>query len=823
VKRFLFILALLIFSVSAEDKKVTAVNADWSVIQDTFDNNWPPKGEWKTKKFKGLIIPEYKGHAPHLNDFHIPKDAFPRMLDVASGPPAEGIFRVDHKEITRHVEFINEISFETDNNLEYLLELSGEWSLDKKFRTGDYIIHFNTGSDNWVELIINGKVFAGARGSLSVTGSNFPEKGQAIIKCSSLKTNNKGLISVMVYKAYEQFIPDPFKRALKDKWHVAANAGKSSVKGTPSFQWSPVTTKAINLSPWLPENTPALYRRYYKCDADGCDKNVYISATPGIKYVWVNGKEIDLNRRKIPDGVFKQGDNEVLYYSDSIQSGLKQNLEFTSVRPYWVKTTVETSSGSVMSGLIRGAVAKVYINGKYAGLMHQEREGEFLGMGLFKSGKNEVALCILQDNERTFLEELTFSQIGKDTPNILPWTEAGSEIGSAASGLNGNYGGLYLNFNDSRRVISTKLNLISTDSDCELIFDSGRRFPDWMFKSQLHAPREILLNGEKIARVGHSFVLPAKLLKKENEISFETLGLQIPEPLFYTSAAAKPQIFVKLQQTSAPELLKPELYFKGTKLTFTVDWDNQLFDNLSIELNGAVINRKKPQAIDEFSFTLAKDGDNELVIYGIKGDKRYKVQSRVLKTADAPADNAKWLKDNKFLKTVVISESAFYSSESTLFPGSFKNEWAKREKFSDSDKLDFGPLQSWNEDNSFKIFDSLPNGVHVIEKFGRRLETFLKLESRGRPVKFVLEYKTDEKRLWNSAAFTFQYLLWLKEKKVNVDWTLETLKDIHKSYVENRKEDAAAYVKLRKDSIVKIVKSLALRTAPGSVFEEKAK
>ena len=820
MKRIFFVAALFSFFVLAEEKKLNATTAEWQIIQNSFSEHWPPKGNWQAKKFDGLIIPEYSGFVPVLQNFHIPRDAFPRMLDLAVGPPAEGIFRVDHKEITRYVEYINEVAFETDNNLEYLLDLSGEWSLDPEYRKDDYIIHFSSGNDNWIDLIINDKLFKGARGSLTVQGSSFPNKGKAIIKCSSIG-KNKGLISVSVYKAYEQFIADPYRIAMKEEWFKKDKAGKSSNPAFPSMSWQRLTTDSIRKSPWLPEKTPAMYRQIYKCGAEEATKNVYISAATSIKRLWINNKEVDLNLRKIPDGIFNKGENEILYYADSISKGIKRNLEFHSVRPYWIKTSVTGSKKSVMSALLRGAVAKVYVNGQYAGVLHQEKDDEALGYGLFKDGANEIALCLLMDDDRTFLEEIVVKDVSDDTSLVLPWFEGPKELAATASGLTDNFGGYYLSLRN-QRILRTSFK-VSEKKDMELVFDSGKRFPDWKFKSILHAPMKVTLNGKDIKRTGHSFVLKAADLKDNNSLVFETQGMTIPEPIFYASNKAKPQIYCKVSRLNEEGLfLKPGVHFVGNKMNYLLDWDDSFFDKVEVIFNNKAI-EEEIKSITKFSLKLEQPGDAELVVWGHKAGKKYQVYSEKITVTAAPSDIKAWLKDNTRVKKVILGETAFYDSESTLFPGKFKEQWAQREKITDNDKLDFGPLQSWQRSSAFSIFEYFPNGVPVFEKFGRRMENFIKLESGGYPVDFELHYKADETLVWKSASFTYQYLLWLESKKVKINWDLETLDEIKKEYVDGRQKEAGEFIKMQRETIVKVIKGMALQTAPGSTFKEVRK
>ena len=77
--------------------------------------------------------------------------------------------------------------------------------------------------------------------------------------------------------------------------------------------------------------------------------------------------------------------------------------------------------------------------------------------------------------------------------------------------------------------------------------------------------------------------------------------------------------------------------------------------------------------------------------------------------------------------------------------------------------------------------------------------------------------------MWKSAAFNYQYLLWLEKSGENVDWSLETLKEIKAKYVSVTGSKAKQYIKQRVDSITEVIKKASLSVASGSIFEEVRK
>ena len=77
--------------------------------------------------------------------------------------------------------------------------------------------------------------------------------------------------------------------------------------------------------------------------------------------------------------------------------------------------------------------------------------------------------------------------------------------------------------------------------------------------------------------------------------------------------------------------------------------------------------------------------------------------------------------------------------------------------------------------------------------------------------------------MWKSAAFTYQYLLWLEKSGEKVDWSLETLKGIKAKYVTVAGSKAQEYIKHRVKSITDLIKKASLSVAAGSTFEEVKK
>lgn len=805
--------ALTAFSQSA---KITATNSDWSVIEGSLSEDYPVNGNWNLTKYKGpFIVPEFKSSAPQLKNFEIQSNAFPNMLDIAIGPPAEGIYRTDQKELTRFVEFINEKAFETDNNLEYLLAFEGQWGLDEKFTTDEYLFQISSGTDNWIDIIGGNKLLTNGRGVVVLSGSTFPKKGQGIIKTSSIDANNKGLIDVKVFKKYEEFVADPYHKALKEKWYEPAKSG--------SLKWLAPTDNNIRKSPWLPENTPALYKRTYICKNADAAKHIYISALDSITHVWINGKQLDINSGIVPDGYLKEGENELIYYSSSILRGLSLNLQLYALRPYWIKTKVRASQNSVLSGLIRGVNARIFINGQYAGVLNKEKTDEFLGYGLFKEGENEIAVCVLQNNPKVFIEYLQIDSADESKALILPWSSNNKSLSSRAPGILSSYGSYYLQWQGGNGDFEATFNGKSA-KDLELIFDSGKRFPSWMFKKDLTIPMQITFNGKTLSRTGNSFVIPADLTAEKNVIKFRHLFGGLPEPFLYLSAEAKPNGFFKFKQISryGKERLKPGVYFTGEKVVYRVEADFSTFESVTAKIDDQSILVQKDSS-GEITFEFKKAGVQKLVFEVTAGGKSVNIPGGSFYVVDFPADTEKWLQKNRPVSEILISSDAFYNSETTLFPEFHQKEWMLREIKTDSHSLEFGPLAGWKNKEKFSIFDSFPNGVPVFEKFGRRMETYMKLRSRGYPVVYTYEKKLNEDQQWNSAATVFQYLKWLESKKVKVDWQLETLAEYRQKYVDGMKKESAEFLKFRVNQVSAVIKKLALNAAPGSIFKEVEK
>lgn len=813
---FMLLFLLGMQSLFSQAKTYGVENTEWLEIENSLSEDYPLNGSWVPKKFKTpVIVPAYRGQAPQLKNFEIHPKAFPNMMDIAIGPPAEGIYRADEKELSRFVEFINEKSFETDNNIEYYLPLEGQWGLNNEFRNSEHLFQFITGAENWIEIIAANRLLASGKGSLVASGSIFPATGDAVIRVSAIDTNNKGLIDVKIYSVYEKMCVDPFHKALSEKWF--------SPEKSKSLKWLSPSDAAHRQSPWLPEDTPALYKRTYQCNSEAATKNVYYSLMKNISHMWINGKAVDINNSRIPDNTFTVGENEVIYYSDSCIKGVSLNLEFFSVRPYWLKTSVEATKDSVMTALIRGVNSKVYINGKYAGVIKKEKDDEFLGYGLFKDGKNEIAICALQNNPKTFIENITVDKADSTKALVLPWKSSSSDVASPSPGTLSAYDGFYLQWKPGVGIFTSGFSGKSSE-DMELIFDSGKRFPDWMFQKELFVPNTIVFNGKTLNRTGNSFVLKAADMKDKNTLQFSFVHGGLPEPLLYTASEAKPKGFFRFKQSGrfGRERLKPSVYFVGEKVNYILDIDFSMFDKVSAEFAGSKtefsLNSKQTLTLD-----LKKAGRQQLNFTVTRQGRSMTVPGDVFYVMDFPENKNEWLQKNKAVTEILIGSDAFYNSETTLFPEFHQKEWMLRELKTDSKSLEFGPLSSWKEKEKFSVFDSFPNGVPVMEKFGRRMETYMKLRSRSYPVLYTFENNIKTENLWNSAAVTFQYLRWLEEQKVKVDWTKETLDDYIKAYVEGMKEKAAEYMSFREKIITEIIKKLALNAAPGSTFRELKK
>ena len=813
---FILLFQLVSQNIFSQAKTLLVSNTDWQVLENSLSEKYPVNGNWVSKKFKNpIIVPAYKGQVPQLQNFDIQSNAFPKMMDIAIGPPAEGIYRADEKELSRFVEFINEKSFETDNNVEYYLPLEGQWGLNTSFKNSEHLFQFVAGSENWIEIIAGNRLLASGKGTLVASGSIFPAKGNAVIRVSAIDTNNKGLLDVKIYGVYEKMCVDPFHKALTEKWYAPEKSK--------TLKWLSPGDAAQRESPWFPENTPALYKRTYKCISEAATKNVHYSLTENISHLWINGKQVDINNSKIPDNTLRVGDNEVIYYSESSIKGLALNLEFFSVRPFWVKTNVEATKDSVMTALVRGVNTKVYINGQYAGVLKKEKDDEYLGYGLFKDGKNEIALCVLQNNPKTFLESITVDKVDSKKALVLPWKSNSSEISSPSPGTLSTYDGFYLQWKPGIGIFTSEF-MGKSSQDLELIFDSGKRFPNWLFQKKLLVPNVLILNGKKVKRTGNSFVLPASELKEKNSIQFNFVYGSLPEPLLYTASEAKPKGFFRFKQTGryGRERLKPSVYFVGEKVNYVLDIDFSMFDKVIAEL-GESKTELTAESKQALTLELKNAGKQQLKFTVSRQGRSMTIPGDTFYVLEYPSNKEEWLQKNKVVTEILIGSDAFYNSETTLFPEFHQKEWMLREIKTDSPSVEFGPLSSWNNKEKFSVFDSFPNSVPVMEKFGRRMETYMKLRSRGYPVLYTFENNLKAEKFWTSAATVFQYLRWLESQKVKVDWSLETLDDYVRTYVTGMKTKADEYAKFREKSIVAIIKKLALNAAPGSTFKEVKK
>ena len=109
----------------------------------------------------------------------------------------------------------------------------------------------------------------------------------------------------------------------------------------------------------------------------------------------------------------------------------------------------------------------------------------------------------------------------------------------------------------------------------------------------------------------------------------------------------------------------------------------------------------------------------------------------------------------------------------------------------------------------------------MFDKFYTRLDTYLKIKSRGLPTRFKLEQKQDLQELWSSAAFTHQYLKWLEQKGTKIDWQMVSLEELHAKYVKAMPEQSKEFIQLRRSLVNGLIKQIALQAAPGSTFEEE--
>ncbi|NQZ57761.1 MAG: hypothetical protein HRT88_09905 [Lentisphaeraceae bacterium] len=360
----LFFLVSQIVLLASAEKKV--LDSSWYSIPSYSGYTYPGNSPWQAASFEDhLINPTFKSTIPTLKNFHAPSYALPSSYTIEIKPPTAGIVRRVNRAINDSVEILEQEAYDTDNVIDYLIPLENTQQFEKKLKNDNYLVRFSSKVDTLIELIINNKTIAYDKGSLTVSAANFPDHGQAVIRCSSYKKNNKGLLSIDIYKVFEKVMPDPYHIAIDEKWYKSNKAGKSSIDGIPSTKWLVPSSRTAQSLSKLPENTPALYRRIYHCDKEGSAKNLVYSINEGIQHLWINGIEINLNDKRLPANTMKVGDNEIIYYSNKFLTGLQNNLTFYQTRPYWIRTTIKASTSSVLTAFTRGAQAKVYINNKY--------------------------------------------------------------------------------------------------------------------------------------------------------------------------------------------------------------------------------------------------------------------------------------------------------------------------------------------------------------------------------------------------------------------------------------------------------------------------
>ncbi|MCH2208623.1 MAG: hypothetical protein MK132_22515 [Lentisphaerales bacterium] len=806
-----------VFFLNAQEVSLNSTNTIWYESTDRSSFKLAEQSDWQKINTDSPLIsapfPETPGIS--LKNYEIAIEPLPRMLPVAIYPPAGGIVRFDERELSRYIEFVDEEAYISDNTIEYQLTLEGRWTLDPKYRNEEWMIEFRSGYENWVELIYENQVLASGKSQVIVQGSEIPETGSMQIRCNSWTKNNKGLIRVRVFKAYEQIIPDRF--------HQGPQALLES--GT-EWQWA--TSKTLKPLQTPMESTPVLYKRIYTCKTANDTKNAILEWADQVTHVYLNGTLLNLSHNLIPDNLLKVGDNEVIYYSTRLANNLNNNLKLTQLKPYFLRTTLKATKTSTIKVSLRGVRSKVYINGEFAGIACSEKPNEALGLGLFKDGDNEIVLCLLQNSQKAFLESINIANLDDNTAMILPWErEKGSQAVHYGHGASQPYEGALLS-RGSQASFSTKFSLPELpQKDLQLVFNSNNRLPTWLFKEKVSAPYAIELNGKTLLRNGQSFILPASDLKMENTISFDATGNNTPEPLLFLKAIEDKESFppiLTLTKRHGQNILNPKKFFTGETLVYKLTFNPAEVDKLSVTFDQqktsytAAELKKEPTL--KLSFNEAKN--YTLLIESSKNGQKIKDPIRkTFEVKEFPENTRGWLRANGQYETVTISETAFFDSEAMLFPGKFIGEWSKRELYSDSDDLNFGPIKSWQLAKTFSLYGTLPNGQFVFDKFYSRLDTYLKIKSRGLPTRFKLEQKRDLQELWNSAAFTLQYLKWLEKNGTKIDWQMTSLEDLQVKYVKAMPGPASNFIAERRTMINSLVKQMALKAAPGSTFEEE--
>lgn len=803
---------------SAQELSLNATNTVWYKLNDRASLEIPEDSKWEILKSDNpFITPEFPAESGiTLKNYEIAVEPLPRMLPVKIYSPAGGVVREDEREVSRYIEFVDELAQTSDNIIDYHLTLEGRYTLDPKYRNGDWLIEFRSGYENWVELIYDGKTFAQAKSQVIVKGSDIPAKGEMKIRCSSWNKDNKGMIRIRVFKAYEKIIPDRFHR------------GPDALLNEKQ-EWSwPTTKKFQSLNSSMGE-TPVLYKRAYICSTSEDTKNVALYKDKNVTAVYVNGQKLQFTSNIIPDGILNKGENEIIYYSTHLSNNLNRNIYLYKLKPFFIRTTAKATKNSVVKVNVRGARSQVFINGKFAGMACSEKPHEALGLGLFQEGENEIVLGLLQHSQKTFLESINIATLDSETALILPWyTAAEKAMIHYGSGPAQPYEGAVLNENlDRVYKTSFKLNEIP-ENDIELTFNSVFRLPNWLFKETLTAPYSITVNGTKLIRRGHSFIIPVNALKEENQLTFQSHNESIPEPVLYLSSQTsktKTKPSIKLIERTGREIICSKKYFTGESLNFKLLYNPHEIESIKVNIGNEETFLKpellEKQPIINVSFEQDK-------IYTLKAtfnfkDKKSKdiTLSKQFEAKTFPENVKGWLRANGQLQSLTISDSAFFENESMLFPGSFPQEWLHRELYSDRDHLHFGPIRVWNSKKKFSIYDNLPNGKFVFDKFYKRLNSYLKIKSQGLPTRFILKAPENVEALWESAAFSYQYLKWLESTGTTIDWQKKTLAQLNKKYVEGMKDKAATFLKNRLNLINQQVKEMALNAAPGSIFEEE--
>ncbi|NQZ59434.1 MAG: hypothetical protein HRT88_18435, partial [Lentisphaeraceae bacterium] len=266
-----------------------------------------------------------------------------------------------------------------------------------------------------------------------------------------------------------------------------------------------------------------------------------------------------------------------------------------------------------------------------------------------------------------------------------------------------------------------------------------------------------------------------------------------------------------------------KLYFTGETLHYSLVVQPSYCDKVLISTPGNKLQISANQFHQRHSLKLelADKTANFLKLSFIKGDKIISIKENNFTVLSFPENISSWIKENRFTKHIDIDDIAFFESESSLFPEKFKENWLQRQLISDSDTLDFGPIRAIRRRKTLSLCEAFPNSLPVLEKFSQRLAIALKLKTRHHPVTYSYEIKHSDEELWQSAAFTFQYLLHLESTGNTVDWHLPTLNEYHLKYTKEK--DAQRYIHQRKQTVKTFINNLMQEIAPGSKFLESSK